>query len=222
MTTQSLPEGIRKAAVLVASLDPTTAEVLLARMAPRRPGGSGRRQAACRPSIPRSRKGCSWSSAAWDRRRNRPRRASNWTAIWRGGWPPQPASPKRLAALAMRSTAPSRGQGHHSRGRLEPQSEQSEAPFRFLRETEIDKLVKILANERPQVIALVLSHVPPQSAGAILSALAAADPGRRDPPADRPGRNRSGDAPRRSSRGSSAGSPSRSRCSGGAWPASPR
>jgi len=41
-------------------------------------------------------------------------------------------------------------------------------PFRTLREAEADKLVGILQGERPQTIALVLAHLPPQQAGAVL------------------------------------------------------
>jgi len=41
-------------------------------------------------------------------------------------------------------------------------------PFRLLREAEADKLVGILQGERPQTIALVLAHLPPQQAGAVL------------------------------------------------------
>ena len=44
-------------------------------------------------------------------------------------------------------------------------------PFRFLREAEADKLARVLAGERPQTIALVLSHLPPQQAGSVLARL---------------------------------------------------
>lgn len=43
-----------------------------------------------------------------------------------------------------------------------------ERPFQTLREAEIDKLLNILANERPPTIALVLAHLPPPQAGALL------------------------------------------------------
>ena len=46
-------------------------------------------------------------------------------------------------------------------------------PFRFLQEAEADKLVRALANERPQTIALVLSHMAPAKSGAVLSRLPA-------------------------------------------------
>jgi flagellar motor switch protein FliG len=44
-------------------------------------------------------------------------------------------------------------------------------PFCFLQDTEADKLVRVLANERPQTISLVLSHLAPTRAGAVLSRL---------------------------------------------------
>jgi flagellar motor switch protein FliG len=47
----------------------------------------------------------------------------------------------------------------------------SAPPFRFLRETEADKLARVLTAERPQTIALVLSHIPPEHAGNVLARL---------------------------------------------------
>ena len=44
-------------------------------------------------------------------------------------------------------------------------------PFRFLQETEAEKLVRVLNSERPQTIALVLSHLSPVRAGAVLARL---------------------------------------------------
>jgi flagellar motor switch protein FliG len=44
-------------------------------------------------------------------------------------------------------------------------------PFRFLRETEAEKLVRVLGGERPQTIALVLSHLSPVRAGTVLARL---------------------------------------------------
>jgi flagellar motor switch protein FliG len=45
-------------------------------------------------------------------------------------------------------------------------------PFRFLHEAEGEKLAGLLVNERPQTIALVLSHLPPERAGSVLARLA--------------------------------------------------
>ncbi len=44
-------------------------------------------------------------------------------------------------------------------------------PFRFLQETEAEKLVRLLVGERPQTIALVLSHLSPVRAAAVLARL---------------------------------------------------
>ncbi|MEI8371917.1 MAG: FliG C-terminal domain-containing protein [Planctomycetota bacterium] len=44
-------------------------------------------------------------------------------------------------------------------------------PFHFLRETEAEKLLRVLSSERPQTIALVLSHLLPSRAGAVLARL---------------------------------------------------
>ena len=41
-------------------------------------------------------------------------------------------------------------------------------PLGFLRETDTTEVVRILANERPQTIALVLSHLPAEQAAAVL------------------------------------------------------
>jgi flagellar motor switch protein FliG len=70
----------------------------------------------------------------------------------------------RLAWLASRG------------GPMEPQEVGDSAtpsghPFRFLQETETEKLVRVLGSERPQTIALVLSHLAPARAGSILARL---------------------------------------------------
>jgi flagellar motor switch protein FliG len=41
-------------------------------------------------------------------------------------------------------------------------------PFQFLQETAADKLARALAGERAQTIALVLAHLPPEQAGGVL------------------------------------------------------
>ncbi len=45
-------------------------------------------------------------------------------------------------------------------------------PFGFLHEAEDENLARLLSGERPQAIALVLSHLPPQQAGDVLAHLA--------------------------------------------------
>jgi flagellar motor switch protein FliG len=178
MPATTLPEGIRKAAVLVASLDATTAEMLLARMGPQQ--ARRVRQAASQ-------------MVSVD-----PQEQEEVLREFRGLGPSAPPThpsgveldgdlARRLAAAAAepgptrgtagswherRDTAAPDGAGSLPQPRAAaPQRDPSEPPFCFLRETEMDKLVKILAAERPQVIALVLSHLPPPSAGHILSLL---------------------------------------------------
>lgn len=46
-------------------------------------------------------------------------------------------------------------------------------PLGFLRETDTTEIVRILANERPQTIALVLSHLPAEQAAAVLDCFSA-------------------------------------------------
>jgi flagellar motor switch protein FliG len=48
-----------------------------------------------------------------------------------------------------------------------------EPPFRFLQETEFETLAPFLKREHPQTIAVVLSHLPPDRAGEILARLPA-------------------------------------------------
>lgn len=47
--------------------------------------------------------------------------------------------------------------------------QQPTQPFRFLHSAEEEKLLQLLSSERPQTIALVLSHLPPQRAGEVLA-----------------------------------------------------
>ena len=65
---------------------------------------------------------------------------------------------------------PSRTRTSHPAATAAPAAKGGE-PFRFLREAEADKLSRVLAGERPQTIALVLSHLPPQQAGSVLARL---------------------------------------------------
>jgi flagellar motor switch protein FliG len=53
-----------------------------------------------------------------------------------------------------------------------PPSAPGGPPFRFLHEAEGERLATLLAGERPQTIALVLSHLPPEQAGSVLVRLA--------------------------------------------------
>ncbi|HRX81572.1 MAG TPA: FliG C-terminal domain-containing protein [Pirellulaceae bacterium] len=47
-------------------------------------------------------------------------------------------------------------------------SEQEEPPFRFLRDAEADAIAKHLQHENPQIIAVVIAHLPPRQAADLL------------------------------------------------------
>jgi flagellar motor switch protein FliG len=161
MSTQPSSHGIRKAAVLVSSLDRKTAEVLLARMDSEQAQRVRRAASQIGPVDPREQEEV--------------------LSEFRGLGPlvPEEHPPGiELDASLARRLAASAGGEVPEEPRMAPQpaaaqtSVPPEPPFRFLREAELEKLVKILATERPQVIALVLSHLPPQVAGNVLARLA--------------------------------------------------
>jgi flagellar motor switch protein FliG len=150
--------GIRKAAVLVFSLDRKTAELLLARMDPQQ--------------AERVRQAASQIEAIDDRERD------EILAEFRRLGPlvpeKQPPGIELEGGLARRLARSAPGPAAHSAPEEPQEAHPSEPPFCFLREAEVDKLVKILAAERSQVIALVLSHLPAQGAGNVLARLAPA------------------------------------------------
>ena len=56
---------------------------------------------------------------------------------------------------------------------VENSDSRQNSPLGFLRETDTNEIVRILANERPQTIALVLSHLPAEQAAAVLDCFSA-------------------------------------------------
>jgi flagellar motor switch protein FliG len=149
-------DGLRKAAILVASLDVAAADTLLDQLAPEQ-ASRVRALAVDLGEI----------DAAEQRRVI--------DEFFRVG-PPAPATlvpaknppgielDGRLARLIV------------DRARLggleRPQAAREDGrPFHFLQEAEAEKLTRLLCAERPQTIAMVLSHLPPLRAGAVLSRL---------------------------------------------------
>ncbi len=146
-------DGIRKAAILVATLDRTAADLLLAEMPP----GVARQVRRLADEL----------------------------------GPIEPDQCRRVADEFLRAESKLRGKqpsgiepsGHPS-GKLAVGRFSQQAPggssspggprFGFLHETEAERLVRMLEAERPQVIALVLSHLPPDRAGEVLVRLDAA------------------------------------------------
>jgi flagellar motor switch protein FliG len=150
MIAQPANQGIRKAAILVASLDRATADLVLDQM-----------QSECAQTVrqmimdlgpidPREQR----EIVAEFRRRHAPLRQST-------------PGVEVDAGLARKFVPPSLDGSAPEPAAPRP----SGPPFRFLREAEADKLVRVLVAERPQTIALVLSHLPPQHAGKVLARL---------------------------------------------------
>lgn len=145
-------DGIRKAALLVAALDPQTADLVLRRMAPEQ-AESVRSAAAELIEI----------DAAEQRRII--------DEFFRIG-PMVPG--KEPAGIDLDGR---RAGKHGPRAHLAvpdaPAALAGEGPpFGFLREAEAERLARVLAAERPQTVALVLSHMTAAQAGGVLARLA--------------------------------------------------
>jgi len=174
--------GIRKAAILLASLDQAVAERLLDQLSP--PHAALVRQAMtdidqidaeerqrvidefrrieslvptqCPPGIDLD------GPVATHVKRTTPHEAD---PLRHDPSPPigePPVGPVFLSAPGQGNTHPATPVGGNSDG----------PPFAFLHAAEEEKLSQLLGSERPQTIALVLSHLPPERAGAILARLA--------------------------------------------------
>jgi flagellar motor switch protein FliG len=166
MTTKLNNDGLRKAAILVASLDTAAADAVLDQLAPEQ-ARQVREIAVELDEIDQS---------------ERRRVIDDFFRDPQAGAPPpatmQDAGVELDGHLAwLASHGGNRGNPRLSEAPSAPLREMAAAPlssaqpFRFLHETEIDKLVRAMASERPQTIALVLSHMPQARAGAVLARL---------------------------------------------------
>ncbi len=137
--------GIRKAAVFVAGLDRAAAESLLGQLPPKQ--ASLIRQAAS--EVERI------DAAERERIVDEFRRIESLV--------PSACAPgielDALPALAANDGACA----------ASPDASPDASPFDFLREAEEPRLLELLAGERPQTIALVLAHLPPEQAGPALA-----------------------------------------------------
>jgi flagellar motor switch protein FliG len=140
-------DGLRKAAILVASLDGETADLLLSRLEPgqvelvrRMAADLGPVDAGARRRIVDEffRMGGGASN-----RQNTSTRLDNDLA-------------SKLATAAKQATGPGSPVSSGTR------------PFSFMAEAQSEKLATLLASERSQTIALVISHLPPEQAGSVL------------------------------------------------------
>ena len=139
--------GIRKAAILVASLDPAAAEALLDRLDSEQAQRVGEAAAVLGPIDAEERQ----------------RVVDEFLRV--GPMVPQRCPPgieldgQPAEELRQPIQEPDQPMQHDG------------PPFRFLREAEGEKLARLLGGERPQTIALVLSHLSPQRAAGVLAHL---------------------------------------------------
>ena len=148
---------LKKAAILLASLDDETADSLLAHMEPDQAARVRRQMMALGqidPSVQRQ-------VVAEFRRGDPPPRD------------PYPSGIELDSGLAERIARadPSPLYGHTPPA---PEPAEEPAPFRFLHQAEADTLVDSLKQERPQTIALVVSHLSPSQAAEVVDRLSPA------------------------------------------------
>jgi flagellar motor switch protein FliG len=147
-------DGIRKAAILVASLDAKAAQLVLRQMGPQQAEMVGRTMAELGNVDP-----------------GEQRRVID--EFFRVG----PMIPeKEPPGIELDGRLAQRPALRPARAPDANGSEETPLPdgppFGFLREAETEKLTRILAAERPQTIALVLAHLPAAQAGGVLVRLA--------------------------------------------------
>ena len=147
--------GIRKAAILVASLDRPTADRMLEQMDPRQAQRVRQMMVELDQIDPEEQE----------------RIIDEFFRI--GPMLPQ-KHPPGIELDGRLARELSSGSNDVARDVAPPTGPPDAPPFRFLREAEGDKLARILATERPQTIALVLSHLSPEQAGTVLVRLNAA------------------------------------------------
>ncbi len=146
----SQARGLRKAAILVACLDQNAADLVLDQMAPEQ-AQQVRNTIMDLGSIDEA---------------EQQRIVEEFYRL--GPKPPEryPAGIELDDRLAEKFAATGPVSARASRGAAAVAEEP--AAFRFLHEAEGDRLARVLAAERPQTIALVLAHLPPDQAGNVL------------------------------------------------------
>jgi flagellar motor switch protein FliG len=143
--------GIRKAAILVASLEAAAADRLLARFAPEQARQLRMAAAELGPVDPELQR-----------------------QVLEEFFRIEPLLPAKHPAGVDLDDHTARRLQSASRWRNEEPRTPAESdarPFHFLQDAEIDKLARALKSERPQTVALVLSHLPPEQAGGVLGRL---------------------------------------------------
>jgi len=151
MTANPTTQGMRKAAILVASLDRSTVDLVLDQMEPQQAQGVRQAILELGPIDPEEQR-----EIIAEFRRNR------------AGAPREPLPGVELAGELAQRFAPPRSD------RPAPPAPASGPLFCFLRQAEVERVARVLAGERPQTIALVLAHMSPEHAGKVLARLDAA------------------------------------------------
>jgi flagellar motor switch protein FliG len=139
--------GIRKAAILVASLDQAAADLVLRQLGPER-AATVRQAVTYLDDID-----------AGERQRiiDEFRRIS-------------PLVPSASTEGIELDRLPARSMGKASSFAVEQIGDEP-PPFEFLREAEDERLASLLCSERPPTVALVVSHLPPERAGEVMARL---------------------------------------------------
>ncbi|HUY91736.1 MAG TPA: FliG C-terminal domain-containing protein [Pirellulales bacterium] len=149
---------LRKAAILVSSLDAQTADQILEQMPEEQAGQVRRMMVELGDVDPREQQ-----RVIDEFFRHGPARPAPAVDDSLGGVELDPDLARRLGQASR--PAPRRfGQDADEQAAGEP-------PFRFLREAHTARITPFLAGEHPQTIALVISHLPPERAAGVLAAL---------------------------------------------------
>lgn len=146
--------GLRKAAVLIDTLDPSAADLLLERLSPAEAEKVRTAWMELGAISPQERR-----QVLDEFRQMAPKIVQ---VRLESKEEPRSAASHLAAAQAVARGSASSSVGDSSAAELR------DRPFRTLLDAEADKVAGILLNERPQTVALVLSHLPPQQSGAVL------------------------------------------------------
>ncbi len=142
--------GLRKAAVLVGVLDHASADAMLEQLDPEQARRVRRLAVELGPIDPKEQRTV----------------IDEFFRVGAMAPKKQPAGIELDGRLARQPAASTAGSAEDTPPAALPPDPQ---PFRFLHEAEADKLIRVLQQERPQTIALVLAHLPPDQAGSVLA-----------------------------------------------------
>jgi flagellar motor switch protein FliG len=145
-------DNLRKAAILIATLDPKSADRLLAQMPSEQAQRLRRMVVQLGPIDPVEQENV----------------VAQFVRVGPLVPQSQPAGIELESSLAARlglAAAHSRGENPSTASSID------DSPFRFLHEAEYDELAHLLSREHPQTAAVVLAHLPPDRAAELVAAL---------------------------------------------------